>query len=243
VIAGGASAPPVGRLGGEGTDYVAMLQHIGVPSADFGFGGAYPTYHSIYDNFRWMDLYGDPGFRRHKAMAQFLGVLALHLSAAPLLPFRYADYAAALGEAVGEVEALLKNATAPSTITLSPMRAAVADMAAAAAGAEAEAAALEAAGLKDPLAVRAHNDRLMSCERAFLDADGLPGRGWYKHLIYAPSEHNGYGSSTFPAVVDAVAEAAASPGAEEAWAAVQHEIWRGARVIGRAAKVLQARLS
>ncbi len=30
------------------------------------------------------------------------------------------------------------------------------------------------------------NDRLMAQERALLDERGLPGRPWFKHLIYAP---------------------------------------------------------
>jgi len=28
-------------------------------------GDAVYHYHSIYDSFRWMELYGDPGFSRH----------------------------------------------------------------------------------------------------------------------------------------------------------------------------------
>jgi N-acetylated-alpha-linked acidic dipeptidase len=30
------------------------------------------------------------------------------------------------------------------------------------------------------------NRQLLLIERAMLDADGLPGRPWYRHLIYAP---------------------------------------------------------
>lgn len=32
---------------------------------------------------------------------------------------------------------------------------------------------------------RALNDRLMLAERGFLDADGLQGRQWFKHLVSA----------------------------------------------------------
>lgn len=33
------------------------------------------------------------------------------------------------------------------------------------------------------LRIRALNDRLMLAERGFLDADGLQGRQWFKHLV------------------------------------------------------------
>ena len=33
------------------------------------------------------------------------------------------------------------------------------------------------------------NRQLLLMERALLDADGLPGRPWYRHLIYAPRLH------------------------------------------------------
>lgn len=33
------------------------------------------------------------------------------------------------------------------------------------------------------LRMRALNDRLMLAERGFLDADGLQGRKWFKHLV------------------------------------------------------------
>lgn len=33
------------------------------------------------------------------------------------------------------------------------------------------------------LKLRALNDRLMLAERGFLDADGLQGRHWHKHLV------------------------------------------------------------
>lgn len=36
---------------------------INYPNA---FAG-YPVYHSMYDDFVWMKLFGDPGFHRHVA--------------------------------------------------------------------------------------------------------------------------------------------------------------------------------
>jgi hypothetical protein len=32
-------------------------------------GPGYPVYHSLYDDFVWMEKFADPGFRRHVAGA------------------------------------------------------------------------------------------------------------------------------------------------------------------------------
>ncbi|VAH63520.1 unnamed protein product [Triticum turgidum subsp. durum] len=55
----------IGRLGGGGSDYSAFVQHIGIPSVDMAIGSGYAVYHSLYDDFTWMEKYGDPMFRRH----------------------------------------------------------------------------------------------------------------------------------------------------------------------------------
>uniref|UniRef100_M8BCR6 Peptidase M28 domain-containing protein n=1 Tax=Aegilops tauschii TaxID=37682 RepID=M8BCR6_AEGTA len=69
----------IGRLGGGGSDYSAFVQHIGIPSVDMAIGSVdqielecylfagYAVYHSLYDDFTWMEKYGDPMFRRHVA--------------------------------------------------------------------------------------------------------------------------------------------------------------------------------
>jgi N-acetylated-alpha-linked acidic dipeptidase len=36
------------------------------------------------------------------------------------------------------------------------------------------------------------NDALMMTERQFIDPNGLRGRAWYKHQIYAPGFYTGY---------------------------------------------------
>jgi N-acetylated-alpha-linked acidic dipeptidase len=49
-----------------------------------------------------------------------------------------------------------------------------------------------------PQAVAAVNERLIQSERVLTDPDGLPGRPWYRHLIYAPGTYTGYGVKTMP---------------------------------------------
>jgi N-acetylated-alpha-linked acidic dipeptidase len=48
------------------------------------------------------------------------------------------------------------------------------------------------------------NDGLAVAERKLIAADGLPGRPWVKHLIYAPGTYTGYGASTLPGVREAL---------------------------------------
>uniref|UniRef100_A0A368UIK9 Peptidase M28 domain-containing protein n=1 Tax=Glycine max TaxID=3847 RepID=A0A368UIK9_SOYBN len=90
------SSPLFGRLGGGGSDYASFLQHVGIPAADIAFGGdvaGYPVYHSLYDDFVWMEKFGDPMFQRHVAAASVWGLVALWLADEEFLPFDYLSYA------------------------------------------------------------------------------------------------------------------------------------------------------
>jgi N-acetylated-alpha-linked acidic dipeptidase len=48
------------------------------------------------------------------------------------------------------------------------------------------------------------NGELREMEAALTDTHGLPGRDWFKHLVYAPGLYTGYGVKTLPAVREAV---------------------------------------
>ena len=48
------------------------------------------------------------------------------------------------------------------------------------------------------------NGLLQSMEQTLLYSDGLPGRDWYRHMIYAPGLQTGYGAKTLPGVREAV---------------------------------------
>jgi N-acetylated-alpha-linked acidic dipeptidase len=48
------------------------------------------------------------------------------------------------------------------------------------------------------------DDLLRGMEGTLLYAHGLPGRNWYKHMIYAPGLYTGYGVKTLPAVREAI---------------------------------------
>ena len=63
-----------------------------------------------------------------------------------------------------------------------------------------------AAGGARPSAVELKrlNELLIQSERRLTDPDGLPGRPWYRHMVYAPGEYSGYGAKTLPGVREAI---------------------------------------
>ncbi|KAL0070019.1 Vacuolar protein sorting-associated protein 70 [Marasmius tenuissimus] len=104
---GRASSTGVGALG-SGSDYTVFLQRLGVASTDQGFGQT-PTdapyhYHSIYDTVRWQDEYADPGYKKHVAVAQHLGLMVLRLTDTVIVPLNTTQYAFELSEYVDKVE-------------------------------------------------------------------------------------------------------------------------------------------
>ncbi|KAK8503088.1 hypothetical protein V6N13_025848 [Hibiscus sabdariffa] len=239
------TSPLIGRLGGSGSDYAAFLQHIGVPAADMQFGtGGYPVYHSLYDDYVWMEKFGDPMFRRHVAAASVWGLVALRLADEEFLPFNYHSYAFEIQKLAEDLETEISD----KGINFSPLFKSIEELSKAADKINNQKKAIkEAKGWasmwrNDRVKVRELNDRLMMAERAFTDRDGLLRMPWYKHLIYAPSRHNDYGSTSFPGIDDAI-ENAKKLNTAESWSMVQHEVWRVARAVRHASLVLGGNLT
>ena len=96
---------------GSGSDYTIFLQHIGIPSTDGGFKSTLHDpvyhYHSVFDSETWQELYGDPGFHRHIAIAKHLGLQLLRLSDDWILPFNTTHYSYELEEQVKHVETIV----------------------------------------------------------------------------------------------------------------------------------------
>lgn len=66
-------------------------------------------------------------------------------------------------------------------------------------------AARAAAGFDlSPSQQRQLNQQMGRMEQALTDPDGLPGRPWFKHFIYAPGMLTGYGVKTVPGVREAI---------------------------------------
>ena len=67
---------------GSGSDYTAFVDHLGIPAVDAGLRGGYGVYHSIYDNFNWMEKFGDPEFLNHATAARLYTLIAMRAAAA-----------------------------------------------------------------------------------------------------------------------------------------------------------------
>ncbi|XP_041025914.1 probable glutamate carboxypeptidase AMP1 [Juglans microcarpa x Juglans regia] len=224
------------RLSGVDSDFAPFLQHAGVPSVDLYYGRDFPVYHTAFDSYNWMTNYGDPLFQRHVAVAGIWGTLALHLADDSILPFNYLSYADQLQGYKNILSNILNG-----SVSLHPLTTSIQELASSAKEAENEAKILQKQETTDDSVVlkkRALNDRLMHAERGFLDADGLQGRQWFKHLIYGPPSDYESKLVFFPGVADAIS-GSARMSRKERKAAIQHEIWRAARAIQRAARALK----
>jgi N-acetylated-alpha-linked acidic dipeptidase len=207
----GADAPFELRLPplGSGSDYTAFLDHLGVPSLDMGFGGPYGVYHAVYDNFRWMERFGDPEFLYHAAAARIWGLMAMRLAGADVVPLRFADYGEALKlqldslrrEAIRRARA--SNAAAPAAnFDFAPVLDALQELSAAGRAADRSADQVTASG--DTTAAARISEALLQVERAFLDPEGLPKRGWFRHTLIAPGLTTGYAPWPFPGLQQAL---------------------------------------
>ncbi|KDR83894.1 hypothetical protein GALMADRAFT_236366 [Galerina marginata CBS 339.88] len=100
---------------GSGSDYTVFLQRNGVPSTNGGFGGSLHDpvyhYHSVFDSERWQEMYADPGFHRHVAVAKHLGLQTLRLASSPLLPFNTTHYAFEVESYLDKVENIASQAS------------------------------------------------------------------------------------------------------------------------------------
>jgi N-acetylated-alpha-linked acidic dipeptidase len=182
---------------GSGSDYTVFLNFIGVPVVDMAFDGAYGVYHSQYDDHLWVSRIGDPGFKYHEAMTKLWGVMALRLANADALPLDYRPYASTVGDFAKELEAAW---TPDAGVAFEPLRAAVNRFVEAADIASSAQSAALVSG--DVFQLTAINQRLMRAERGLLDPDGIPGRPWYRHQIYAPKYT--YAPDLLPALNEAI---------------------------------------
>jgi N-acetylated-alpha-linked acidic dipeptidase len=203
---------------GSGSDYTAFLDHLGIASFDFSFSGSYGVYHSVYDNFRWMDHYGDPGFLYHATAAKLWGLMAMRLANADILPLRFSSYARDLRvdldnlrrDVIRRARATPPPASDASAATAKPpIRPDFAEVLTALndlrdAGEAADRAAAAAMKSGDATAMRRINEALAAVESAFLDAKGLPNRPWFRHVLIAPGLTTGYAPWPFPALQEAV---------------------------------------
>jgi N-acetylated-alpha-linked acidic dipeptidase len=76
------------------------------------------------------------------------------------------------------------------------------------------------------------NRELMESERRLTNADGLPRRPWYKHLLYAPGVYTGYGVKTVPGVREGIEQ--------KRYAEAESEIVRVAKALEDESAVIES---
>jgi N-acetylated-alpha-linked acidic dipeptidase len=211
-LRGAAAEPfgyPVAPLG-SGSDYTVFVDHLGVPSADLQFEGLSGVYHSMYDDFEFMDRVVDPGYHRHLCMTELWTRAILRLAEAPVLPLRYSATARFAYDQLESLADRAEDASAgkPDSLRLrAPVKPAL-DAArrlletALAAEGVADAALAHGAPAGDP---GGYNAAVMRAERALL-GPGLPGRTWFRHELYAPGLNTGYAPVPLPRLGQAVLE-------------------------------------
>jgi N-acetylated-alpha-linked acidic dipeptidase len=167
---------------GSGSDHTVFLNLLGRPTVGLQFDGPYGVYHSMYDDFYWVNHFGDPGYRYHVLMSELWGTVALRLANADVLPYDFATYARNIRRFVGAVE---KTKGAAGRLDLAPLRARI-DALEQAGTAMNDAVARALGGeTRDGAALERASRALMDVEGNWLDPDGIPGRPWFKHLLYA----------------------------------------------------------
>ncbi|KAH0543577.1 hypothetical protein FGG08_002138 [Glutinoglossum americanum] len=220
---------------GSGSDYTAFQDFAGIPCVDMGFSvgpeSAVYHYHSNYDSFDWMDKFGDPGWRYHVTVAKLWSLLAAKLVESPLIQFNVTDYAVGLGRYLrsleneasqslegiadenngGELRDLFDTTFAHLKRSIKKLRKAAIELDTYATELE------ERLGEDIPwwewwkkvklfYEVKKVNNKYKYFERQFLYPQGLDGRSWFKHVVFAPGLWTGYSGATFPGLVESIGE-------------------------------------
>src|SRR6266849_728925 len=165
---------------GSGSDHTVFLNFVGIPVLGLGFEGPYGVYHSAYDDFFWMNHFGDPGYRYHTLTSQLWGVIALRLANADLLPFDFASYAANIRQFVDD----LVKGKDMSQLDLKPVFEGIDEFEAAGKHLNDSVSRKLASGAVDSKLADSINRGMMQVERNWLNPDGIPGRPWFKHILY-----------------------------------------------------------
>jgi N-acetylated-alpha-linked acidic dipeptidase len=212
---------------GSGSDHTAFLNFVCMPVIDMGFQGPYGVYHSQFDDFYWMSNFGDPQFRYHATMGTLWGMTALRLANARIYPFDYEAYAGEIDSYVKEVSCLGQASISPDLEILAGR---IEGFRRTAREVNGHVERLLSQGSSVPSStLRAVNAALMQVERDLGSPGGIPGRPWFKHLIYACKFT--YAPEVLPGVTEAVEE--------KDWARAKEQISLLDKAVSRADRTLQ----
>ncbi|XP_072467505.1 N-acetylated-alpha-linked acidic dipeptidase 2-like isoform X1 [Notamacropus eugenii] len=238
--------PRINKLG-SGSDFEAYFQRLGIASGRARYTknkktdkfSSYPVYHTIYETFELVDQFYDPTFKKQLAVAQLRGGLVYELADSRIIPFNIQDYAKALENYATSIYNLSKKheqQLKDHRVSFDSLFSAVRNFTDAAADFHRRLAHID---FNNPIAMRIVNDQLMLLERAFIDPLGLPGRQFYRHIIFAPSSHNKYAGESFPGIYDAIFDIENKADQQEAWEEVKKQISIAAFTVQAAAGTLK----
>ncbi|MFL5481579.1 MAG: M28 family metallopeptidase [Gemmatimonadaceae bacterium] len=192
--------PQMGDPGG-GSDFAGFYNHLGIPITDWGFGGPQGIYHSAYDSYHWMSKFGDPGFQYHATAAKIGAAMLLRIANADVLPYDYMEFARTMRRfATQASQAIAEKHWNVSVDSLTRSIGRMED------AASAFAAARDRALANQPSlsTLQRANAALLEVERQLTRPEGLVTRSWFRNLIYASDENNGYATMVFPSVGEAI---------------------------------------
>jgi N-acetylated-alpha-linked acidic dipeptidase len=216
---------------GSGSDYTPFLQHLGIASANIAFGGEAGggSYHTLYDTYEHYTTWRDPGLVYGVSLAQVAGRATLRLANSQRLPFEFSGFVdnidLYISELVDLADTMRKDTSKQNNrindgtyaaaldptktivppkikdnvpyFSFSPLKNAVAKL-------KDSVADFESYAGMNKQTTQEINNLLYTVERLMIREEGLPGRDWYKHYIYAPGYYTGYGVKTIPAVREAI---------------------------------------
>ncbi|XP_070420341.1 aminopeptidase NAALADL1 [Equus przewalskii] len=219
--------PSLGTLG-AGSDYAPFIHFLGISSMDLAYtydrsktsARIYPTYHTAFDTFGYVDNFVDPGFSSHQAVSRVVGNVLLRLSDSLFLPLNVSDYSETLRSFLQAAQQDLGALLEQHSISLGPLVAAVDKFEGAAAALDERISELQK-GTPDPLQVRMLNDQLMLLERSFLNSRAFPEERYYSHVLWAPRTGS---VATFPGLANACSAAMNTAPGSAAWAEVQRQL-------------------
>jgi N-acetylated-alpha-linked acidic dipeptidase len=148
-----------------------------------------------------MATFGDPTYAYHAASGRLAAAMVLRLADAEILPYDYVEFARDMRIHLGTTQ---KNAAAKKwTLDASTLSASIDGLEHAATVFAAARDSVLAKGSPSKGISARTNASLMLVERALTRPQGLKTRPWFRNLIYAADEDNGYSNMVFPSINEA----------------------------------------
>lgn len=197
VWAGQREEPVIGNLGG-GSDHIAFYMHVGIPSINGGSGGP-SLYHTNYDDMYFYEKFADPSFKMGGTVEQVIGIIALRLANADLIPYHLTRYAIDLDLHFSNAEKGVKGFHAAFD-GFAKSKAAITSLRQSAEALENKLNDALKNGDLDSKKAATINKDLLALEKSFIDPKGMYFGNWYRSLYASNDPFSGYASWVLPGI-------------------------------------------